>query len=114
MGVVENAPKPGSHSAFALLPDLAGLTHSPPSKARVAAWRCAEAEPPMIKVALIEDDEKTRDAWAIIMDGTPGFRCVSTHGTAEEALQGLSLEKTDLVVVDLGLPGLSGVELIRR
>jgi len=68
----------------------------------------------MIQVALVEDDDQTRKAWAVLLNGTPGFRCVSHHGSAEEALKDLPLEKADLVIVDLSLPKMDGVELIRR
>lgn len=68
----------------------------------------------MIHVSIIEDDDDTRAAWVVLLNGTPGFRCVSAHPSGEDALRTLSLEKTDLVVVDLGLPGLTGIEVIRR
>lgn len=67
----------------------------------------------MIRIALIEDDAKTLNAWRMLFDGTPGFRCVSTHPTAEDALKNLPADNVDLVVVDLGLPGMSGIEAIR-
>lgn len=68
----------------------------------------------MIQISLVEDDDQTRDAWAIVLNGTPGFRCVSTHASAECALRNLPIEKADAVLVDLGLAGMSGIDLIRR
>ena len=68
----------------------------------------------MIHVSLIEDDDQTRGAWTLLLNGTPGFRCVSAHRTAEDALKHLPVERADVVMADLSLPGISGVELIRR
>lgn len=68
----------------------------------------------MIHVALVEDDDRTREAWAVLLNGTPGFQCVSAYGSAEDALKSCEWEKADVVVVDLNLPELGGVELVRR
>jgi DNA-binding NarL/FixJ family response regulator len=67
----------------------------------------------MIRIAFIEDDAPTRQSWAVLFNGTPGFRCVSTHQTAEDALRTLPFESIDVAIVDLGLPVMDGVELIR-
>ena len=68
----------------------------------------------MIKVSIVEDDERTSQALKTILDGTPGFRCLSTHATAEEALKELPVEKVDVVLTDLSLPRMSGIECLRR
>ncbi len=68
----------------------------------------------MINVSIVEDDDKTREAWAILLRGTPGFRCLSTHQTGEDALQTMAVAQTDLAVIDLNLPGLNGIETIHR
>lgn len=68
----------------------------------------------MIHVSLVEDDDRTREAWVVLLSGTPGFRCVSAHPSAEDAMKSLPYEKADVAVVDLNLPGLSGVDLVRR
>jgi len=68
----------------------------------------------MIQVSLVEDDDRTREAWVVLLNGTPGFRCVSAHASAEDAVKSFLYDKADLAVVDLNLPGLSGIELIRR
>jgi len=67
-----------------------------------------------IKVSIIEDDERTCQALKTILDGTPGFLCLSTHATAEEALKELPVEKVDVVLTDLSLPRMSGIECLRR
>jgi DNA-binding NarL/FixJ family response regulator len=69
---------------------------------------------PLIKVSLIEDDAGFADALARILNGTPGFRCLSTHATGEDALEDLPFAETDVVLVDLSLPGIGGAECIRR
>jgi len=66
------------------------------------------------KVSIIEDDEVFANALATILKGTPGFRCISTHATGEDALEDLPFDSVDVVLVDLSLPGITGVECIRR
>ena len=67
-----------------------------------------------IKVSIVEDDARTREALKTILDGTPGFRCLSAHSSAEEALKELPFEKADVVLMDLSLPRMSGIECVRR
>jgi DNA-binding NarL/FixJ family response regulator len=69
---------------------------------------------PLIKVSLIEDDAGFADALSRILNGTPGFRCLSTHATGEDALEDLPFADADVVLVDLSLPGIGGAECIRR
>jgi DNA-binding NarL/FixJ family response regulator len=63
---------------------------------------------------LIEDDAGFADALSRILNGTPGFRCLSTHATGEDALEDLPFAEANVVLVDLSLPGIGGVECIRR
>jgi DNA-binding NarL/FixJ family response regulator len=49
-----------------------------------------------------------------LIDGAPGFRCVSVHGSAEDALQEIPKVKPEVVLMDINLPGLNGVECMRR
>jgi DNA-binding NarL/FixJ family response regulator len=67
-----------------------------------------------ITVSIIEDDEGARQILAGAVDRSPGFRCASQFADAESALATLPNEKPDVVLVDIHLPGLSGVECVRR
>lgn len=71
----------------------------------------------VIRISIVEDDDQAREALAVLFNGTPGFRCVSTHRSAEDALKKLPVEKCDVVLLDLGLPpkktGEEGIECAR-
>lgn len=67
-----------------------------------------------IRVSIIEDDSPARQILADWIRHAEGFRCVSEHGCAETALAQLPKEKPDVVMVDINLPGLSGIECVRR
>jgi DNA-binding NarL/FixJ family response regulator len=64
----------------------------------------------MIRVAIIEDRREIRDGLATIINGTPGFRCTGAFRSIEEALEGLRQQVPDIVLTDIGLPGMSGIE----
>lgn len=68
----------------------------------------------VVKVAIVEDQRKFRDATAAIIDGTEGFRCTGSFRSMEEALDKLRNELPDVVLVDIGLPGMSGIEGIQQ
>ena len=69
--------------------------------------------PPPIKVAIIEDQREVREGLAILINGTQGFRCMGNFRTMEEALRTLSGQPPDVILTDIGLPGMSGTEGIR-
>lgn len=73
----------------------------------------AAQPPPIIKVSLVEDRREIREALAILINGTEGFRCVGSFRSMEEALDRISRELPDVVLADIGLPGMSGIEGIR-
>ena len=68
------------------------------------------APPPAIRVVIVEDQRELREGLVMLINGTPGFRCVGSFRTMEEALRGISREQPDLVLTDIGLPGMSGTE----
>ena len=67
-----------------------------------------------ITVAIVEDNEKIRDGLEILINGSPEFSCVATFETAEEALKYLPGKKPDVVLMDIGLPGISGIECLEE
>ena len=66
-----------------------------------------------ISVAIVEDLREVREGLAVLVNGTPGFRCSGTYRTMEDALVGIGAVQPDVVISDLGLPGMSGAEGIR-
>jgi DNA-binding NarL/FixJ family response regulator len=65
------------------------------------------------KVAVIEDQRTLREGFAVLIDGTEGFRCTGAYGTVEEALRGFAGNVPDVALVDIGLPGMDGIEGVR-
>lgn len=51
---------------------------------------------------------------ATFINGSPGFRCLSTYGSAEAALKGLPSEHVDVVLMDINMEGMSGIECVER
>jgi DNA-binding NarL/FixJ family response regulator len=66
-----------------------------------------------IRVAIIEDQREVREGLAMLINGTPGFRCTGTFRTMEDAIRVLSEGLADVILTDIGLPGMSGIEGIR-
>ncbi len=67
-----------------------------------------------VRVAIVEDDPGTRQSLALLIGGTPGFQCVDVHADAEAALAGIPSSRPDVVLMDIQLPRLSGLECVRR
>src|SRR4029453_13937554 len=66
-----------------------------------------------IRVAIVEDRREIRDGLATIINGTPGFRCTGAYRSMEEALERIDENLPDVVLNDIGLPGMSGIDGIR-
>ena len=64
-------------------------------------------------VAIIEDMTDIREGLRRLVEATAGFRCTGTYASMELALAGIALNRPDVALVDIGLPGISGIEGIR-
>jgi DNA-binding NarL/FixJ family response regulator len=67
-----------------------------------------------VTVSIVEDDPLVRGSLAKLIDGAPGFRCLSRHASAEDALGEIPAVGPEVVLMDINLPGINGVECVRR
>jgi DNA-binding NarL/FixJ family response regulator len=67
----------------------------------------------MIQVAIIEDQREIREGLKELIDGAEGFLCSAVFGSVEEVLPRIGADLPDVVLVDIGLPGKSGIDGIR-
>ena len=63
-----------------------------------------------IRVMLIEDQREIRDGLATLINGTIGFQCCGAYRSMEEALARAAAQEPDVALVDIGLPGMSGID----
>lgn len=66
--------------------------------------------PEAIKVAIIEDRREIREGLAMLIDGTEGYSCVGAFPTMEDAIARLHFNLPRVALVDIGLPGMNGIE----
>ncbi len=66
-----------------------------------------------IRVAIIEDDRATREGLAMLINGTPGYRCRATFRSVEDALRSIGGDASDVLLVDIDLPGMKGSDGVR-
>src|SRR5262249_37572504 len=66
-----------------------------------------------IKVCIVEDDDWIRENLATLIGQTEGFRCHGTYRSAEEALARIAGQPPDVVLMDINLPNMSGIECVR-
>ncbi len=67
-----------------------------------------------IKVSIVEDNRGTRDSLAELLGRSKALRCVGVHPDGEQALQRIPAEQPDVVLMDINLPGMNGVECVGR
>ena len=82
----------------------------PTKSSRPAA---ATAKPP-IKVALVEDQPKVRESWIKLINSFPDFDCICACATGEEALRVIPPACPDVILMDIFLPRMSGIECTVR
>ncbi len=64
----------------------------------------------VIRVMIVEDTREVREGLAALINGTRGFSCLSSYSSMEAALAGLGRQQPDVILTDIGLPGMSGIE----
>ena len=72
-----------------------------------------QSETKPINVAIIEDRREIRDGLATLIDFTDGFSCTGKFGSVEEAIPRLRHNVPDVILSDIGLPGMDGIEGVR-
>jgi DNA-binding NarL/FixJ family response regulator len=67
-----------------------------------------------VAVSIVEDDRGTRESIVELLGRAPGVQCVGAHATGEEALAAIPGEKPDVVLMDINLPGMSGIQCVAQ
>jgi DNA-binding NarL/FixJ family response regulator len=68
----------------------------------------------MISIVIVEDNEVFREGIAAFLNATEGFRCVKTFDKYETMLKEISAIKPDVLISDINLPGMSGIEGVKE
>src|SRR4051794_10933169 len=67
-----------------------------------------------ITVSIVEDHQQTRSSIDAMLCKSPGIRCLATYATAEAALAAVPIQPPDVLLVDIRLPRMSGIECVAR
>src|SRR5512141_963961 len=67
-----------------------------------------------IRVSIVEDTDDIREALRVLINGSQGFECVHVYPDAETALVDLPSKEVDVVLMDINLPGINGIECMQR
>ena len=67
-----------------------------------------------IRVSMIEDDETLREGFSYLIDQTPGYKVVSSYPSFEDAAKKIVQDDPDVLLLDVELPGISGIEAIPK
>jgi len=67
-----------------------------------------------ITVSIVEDSDQLRGTLARVLNRAEGFRCLSQYPSAEAALEGIPKDRPNVVLMDINLPGMNGVECVQK
>ena len=67
-----------------------------------------------IRVAIVEDNRELREGLAHLIGATPGYACVGSYGSCDQFFAAPGREKPEVVLMDIGLPGMSGIEGVKK
>jgi DNA-binding NarL/FixJ family response regulator len=68
----------------------------------------------MISISIVDDEKKLCDSIATFVNGSSGFHCISAYNSAEAALKALPGDKPDVVLMDINLGGMNGIECVEH
>jgi len=68
----------------------------------------------MTRIVIVEDKKPIRDGLHVLLCATDGIECVAGYGNCEDMLPQLESDKPDVILMDIGLPGMSGIEGTRE
>jgi len=68
----------------------------------------------MISVSIVDDEKDLRQSITTFVNGSPGFRCLSAYSSAAAALKGLPTDRPDVVLMDINLGTMNGIECVER
>jgi DNA-binding NarL/FixJ family response regulator len=63
-----------------------------------------------IDVTIVEDDNLIREGFALMINTTPGFKIINTYSNCESAISNLKQDNPDVILMDIELPGMNGIE----
>ncbi|MBI5215409.1 MAG: response regulator transcription factor [Ignavibacteriae bacterium] len=67
-----------------------------------------------IEVSIVEDSDQLRESLTVLINGYDKFKCISTFDNAEAALRSLPKQKPHVVLMDINLPNMNGIECVRK
>lgn len=68
----------------------------------------------MIRIVIVEDKDTIREGLVVLLGATDGIECVASYGNCEDMLSKLKDDAPDIILMDIGLPGMSGIEGTRE